>query len=49
MWNSCRKCQAFLKKGSLVYVEGKIETRSWENDSGEKDIHRNKIFFISNA
>ena len=39
MWNkAAENAQAFLKKGSLVYVEGKIETRSWENDSGEKDI-----------
>ena len=37
MWNkAAENAQAFLKKGSLVYVEGKIETRSWENDSGEK-------------
>ena len=28
--------ERFLKKGSLVYIEGKLETRSWENDSGEK-------------
>jgi single-strand DNA-binding protein len=28
-------CRDYLKKGSLVYVEGKIETRSWEKD-GEK-------------
>ena len=37
MWNkAAENAQAYLKKGSLVYVEGKIETRSWENDSGEK-------------
>lgn len=25
-------CQRFLKKGSKVYVEGRIQTRSWEKD-----------------
>lgn len=29
-------CQQYLKKGSLVYVEGPIQTRSWEDKSGEK-------------
>lgn len=28
-------CQQYLKKGSLVFVEGKIRTRSWEQN-GEK-------------
>ena len=28
-------CAKYLKKGSLVYVEGRIETRSWEKD-GQK-------------
>lgn len=26
----------YLKKGSLVYVEGRIETRSWQDASGVK-------------
>lgn len=28
-------CGEYLRKGSLVYIEGKIETREWEKD-GEK-------------
>ena len=28
-------CAKFLKKGSQVYVEGKIQTRSWENKEGK--------------
>ena len=37
MWNkAAENAEAFLRKGSLVYIEGKIETRSWQNDSGEK-------------
>lgn len=26
--------ESFLKKGSLVYVEGKIKTRAWKDNSG---------------
>lgn len=29
-------CQQFLKKGSQVYVEGPIQTRSWDDKNGEK-------------
>ncbi|MDV7393508.1 single-stranded DNA-binding protein, partial [Arthrospira platensis SPKY1] len=29
-------CQQYLKKGSMVYVEGPIQTRSWEDKNGEK-------------
>lgn len=29
-------CQANLRKGSLVYVEGQIQTRQWDDRSGAK-------------
>ena len=29
-------CGKYLTKGSQAYVEGKITTRSWEDDSGNK-------------
>jgi single-strand DNA-binding protein len=29
-------CQQYLTKGSLVYVEGPIQTRSWEDKEGQK-------------
>lgn len=29
-------CAKHLNKGKKVYVEGKLATRSWEDDSGEK-------------
>ncbi len=28
--------EKYLKKGDKIYVEGKIKTRSWEDDRGEK-------------
>lgn len=39
----------FVKKGSLIYVEGKLKTRSWES-SGTKhyrtDVHIEKLHFL---
>jgi len=29
-------CGEYLKKGSLVFIEGKIQTRSWEDKDGVK-------------
>jgi single-strand DNA-binding protein len=29
-------CQEYLKKGSLVYFEGPIQTRQWEDKDGQK-------------
>ena len=44
-------CNKYLTKGSKVYVEGKITTRSWENDAGEKrystEINANTVQFLS--
>ena len=30
-------CHYYLKKGKKVYFEGRLETRSWEDDSGKKN------------
>lgn len=27
-------CSQFIKKGKLVYIEGYLKTRSWDNESG---------------
>jgi single-strand DNA-binding protein len=29
-------CQQYLKKGKQVYVEGRLQTRQWEDQSGQK-------------
>ncbi|MEX0778310.1 MAG: single-stranded DNA-binding protein [Balneolales bacterium] len=37
VWNRLAEiCQSYLKKGSKVYIEGKIQTRSWEDKDGQK-------------
>ena len=30
----CRIAEQYLKKGSKVYVEGQLQTRKWQDDSG---------------
>jgi single-strand DNA-binding protein len=30
----CRISEQYLKKGSKVYVEGQLQTRKWQDDSG---------------
>lgn len=30
-------CGQYLRKGSKVYIEGRLETRSWEDNSGHKN------------
>ncbi len=29
-------CAQYLKKGSKVYIEGRLQTRSWEDQTGQK-------------
>lgn len=29
-------CQQYLKKGSKIYLEGRLQTRSWDDPSGVK-------------
>ncbi len=36
-WNKqAESVNQFLKKGSLVYIEGRLQTRSWESPDGQK-------------
>lgn len=34
--NLAEICKAHLSKGQQVYVEGRLQTRGWEDDSGKK-------------
>ena len=33
---NAENCNQYLKQGSQAYVEGKLETRSWEDKNGQK-------------
>ena len=30
-------CQNLLQKGSMVYIKGRLQTRTWDDDSGKKN------------
>ena len=51
-WHSCvlfgKRAEfagEYLKRGQLIYLEGRLQTRSWEDDSGTK---KNKTEVIGN-
>lgn len=33
---TAENCAKYLKKGSQAYIEGKLQTRSWDDDQGNK-------------
>lgn len=37
-------CEKYLKKGSLVYVEGSLKTRSWESNGEKRYITEVNVF-----
>ncbi len=43
-------CEKYLSKGDKVFVEGRLKTRQWEDDSGTKkyntEIHVYDIMFL---
>lgn len=43
-------CAKYLKKGAQVLVEGKLKTRSWEDESGQKkyktDVVASNVTFL---
>jgi len=43
-------CSQYLGKGSAVYVEGRLETRSWESEEGQKhfrtEIVANEVIIL---
>lgn len=34
--NLCKVAEQYLRKGSKVYIEGQLQTREWEDQSGQK-------------
>jgi single-strand DNA-binding protein len=35
-WNHAELCEKYVEKGSQLYIEGKLRTRSWEDKQGNK-------------
>jgi single-strand DNA-binding protein len=40
--NLCRIAEQYLKKGSKVYIEGALQTRKWQDQSGQ-DKHSTEV------
>jgi single-strand DNA-binding protein len=44
------QCNQFLAKGKLVYTEGRLHTRSWEGQDGQKryrtEVIANRVTFL---
>jgi single-strand DNA-binding protein len=50
-WNKlAEQCNQFLTKGRLVYAEGRLRTRTWESQDGQKhyrtEIIANSVTFL---
>jgi len=50
-WNKlAEQCNQFLTKGRLVYAEGRLRTRNWEGQDGQKryrtEIIANRVTFL---
>jgi single-strand DNA-binding protein len=44
------QCNQYLNKGKQVYVEGRLQTRTWEGDDGVKhyktEVIANRVLFL---
>ncbi len=54
VWNkAAENCAKYLKKGRTVFVEGKLQTRSWNDKNGEKryttEVVAQNVQFIGGA
>ncbi len=50
-WNKlAEQCNQFLTKGKLIYVEGRLHTRSWDGNDGQKhyrtEVIANQVTFL---
>ena len=47
---SAENCSKFLTKGRMVYVEGRLQTRSWDDKDGKKrystDVVAERVVFL---
>ncbi|HZU76937.1 MAG TPA: single-stranded DNA-binding protein [Dehalococcoidia bacterium] len=53
-WNKlAEQCNQFLQKGRRVYVEGRLQTRSWDGQDGQKryrtEVVASEVQFLDRA
>lgn len=51
VWNQAEQLSQRIKKGTRIYVEGRIQTRSWDGQDGKKqyktEVVSEKVILIS--
>lgn len=51
--NLAEICHEYLAKGQQVYIEGRLQTRKWEDDEGNKrttvEIHANEMIMLGRS
>ena len=44
-------CEKYLKKGDMVYIEGRLKTRKWQDEEGKDryntEVHCTEFTFLS--
>jgi len=50
-WNRlAERCNQFLSKGRLVYAEGRLHTRTWQSQDGQRhyrsEVVANRVLFL---
>ena len=54
VWNKqAETCNQYLKKGSGLFVEGRLQSRSWEDSAGQKrnviEVRAERVQFLGKA
>ena len=54
VWNKqAETCNQYLKKGSTLLVEGRLQSRSWDDSSGQKrntiEVRAERVQFLGKA
>ena len=54
VWNKqAETCNQFLHKGSAIFVEGRLQSRSWEDNAGQKrnviEVRAERVQFLGAA
>src|SRR3954467_10986711 len=51
--DQAENCSKYLAKGRMVYVEGRLQTRSWDDKEGKKrystEVVADRVVFLSSA
>jgi single-strand DNA-binding protein len=54
VWNKqAETCNQYLKKGSPLFIEGRLQSRSWEDNAGQKrsviEVRAERVQFLGKA